>query len=1853
MSASGQSEFGVSQVAAQMQQRLQRYLEAQYHIRDTGLIEERRALLSETGTIAQHPFVETTPTYRVGEEYSKLKLPSPVGETLTELASWRPGIGVFPRPYSHQADALKLFFGDRSDLIVATGTGSGKTECFLFPVLGQLVLEAAQRRESFGLPGFRALLLYPMNALVSDQVSRLRKLFGDERLRDVFRERYGRQPRFGMYTSRTAYPGPRFSKKDQRYLLPVLRYYLDLEDPAAGTPESERELKQALCKELKDRGRWPAKDLKVFFGTEGTRWNRRLETQPGDRELLTRHEIQARCPDIMVTNYSMLEYMLLRPIERSIFRDTRDWLAKDKRNTLTLVLDEAHMYRGAGGAEVALLIRRLQSRLSIGRERLRCILTSASLGDGPEAREEIKSFAVGLTGHPDENAMPFEVVTGQREELPGARNGDKMESEALAAFDLPTFFRFGELPGRALDGVLALATRLGWPKTDAIPTFADGEDPLPKLPGLRKFLYDRLIGFGPMAHLIATTSGKAKRFVDLSVELFPPSVCVRESAERATAALLALGTFANNGEKPVLPTRVHLMFRGLPTLYACINPNCEARRYRPGDELALGRLYTEPKTRCSCSREARVYELYTHRDCGAAFLRVFGRGRAPSFYWHEQGGEVGVGQELEEHFLLAEVPHEEMLGEVERVWVEMSTGRVEEQDPLQPERYRLFYRPNTGATEGDGEAPVGGSAFADCPACTKQAQEKIMNLATKGEQPFANLVREQLVLQPMKRRADGNYPNGGRKVLLFSDGRQKAARLARDLPIEVEFDSFRQTLALAASRVAALGFEVTLDERLYAGFVSVCSDFNLYFFESGAQGQLFEAVKSFRTLYEGNLQLALEENWRTEIPQRYLQALLRQLSDPYYSLYAACAAVTQPTVSALRMLKRRLKPKINSIPEDQWLLVISLWTQLLLERAAFHAQLNHESRFRINNFYRPVVWNEKIPRFEKLLIAEGFAEGELATLREHLYLVLADKDAQGNAFLRPSSLVLRIALDENWLQCLSCGTCMLGSVLGRCVSCRRDRLEARPPDHPYMTSRKGYFRDSVRAVLDGERPIHLTAEEHTAQLSQRDAGVVWATTEEYELRFQDVAMGPEKPPVDVLSCTTTMEVGIDIGSLTAVALRNVPPQRENYQQRSGRAGRRGSAVSSVVTYAEGGPHDNYYYSAPEQIISGKPRSPKVKVDNRRLARRHVHSFLIQTFFHGLIDRLSPEQEQELARGRSNLFSAFGTAESFFGGQDDFSLRNFKTWLDGSVFRRDALVADEIARWLPDELFGSVRDAKARLEKKREFAVETARMFLAKVEELGKEFRRTARPASTEGNSAEGEPEVDAAMLLDLFFDRGLFPSYAFPTDLCSFYVFERDGKTVRIKERPQQSKDKALSEYAPGRLLVINKKTYRVGGIYEEGGDPAAPAAAIFAGPLDTYVYCEVCEYVRTSAPAEPSEQCPVCQTELRQHELLDPPGFSPENGMPVEERDREQEISYATTAQFPSPTTPDQFEWRTGAGVNLRHAYEEDRNLVVVNRGPDNAGFRICSRCGAAKPETESWPQPGHGRPFQLSDFVMSGLRVGRQCMGPLHNQPVYLGHSFRTDLLLLRVPLRAPLSYGPRYRWLQDALRTTAEALSLGATRVLDVDPGELSAGYRLIPAVGEEDQGALGVADFYLFDTASGGAGYAAEAGDILPRVLDEVLRLLEKCPRRCENSCTECLRHYSNRFWQERLDRFLAKDLLTYARYGTTPEVAAIDRQTWQLRPLERYLELEGWQCEENAIVAGTRVPLAIRSAETVDTFAMGTYPALLDRDAEAFRHPLHELDGEDDVRLIFLNDFVVSRDLPTAYREFRKQAGLQR
>jgi len=368
---------------------------------------------------------------------------------------------------------------------------------------------------------------------------------------------------------------------------------------------------------------------------------------------------------------------------------------------------------------------------------------------------------------------------------------------------------------------------------------------------------------------------------------------------------------------------------------------------------------------------------------------------------------------------------------------------------------------------------------------------------------------------------------------------------------------------------------------------------------------------------------------------------------------------------------------------------------------------------------------------------------------------------------------------------------------------------------------------------------------------------------------------------------------------------------------------------------------------------------------------------------------------------------------------------------------------------------------------------------------------------------------------------------------------------------------------------------------------------------------------------------------------MLDPPGFSPEDGEPIRDRDTDTEFSRVAGVQFPIPVQPKRFVWQT-VGVNLRAAHRENEELVAYNPGPVNLGFHVCAACGAAWPVTDqqdaSWSPKDHARPFLIDSWVLNRENTGRLCKGPLHTAPVVLGHAFRTDLLLLRLTLKSPFVANPQHTWLTDALQTLADAVALAASRWLDVDPGELSAGFRFLPPNASARHDAATLVDIYLFDTASGGAGYAAEAAEDLPAVLDLALDLLTDCPADCERSCTSCLRHYGNRFVHHRLDRRLGIDLVTYIRTGRLPAEMPTPEQARMLEPLARYLSLEGWTCRMVPDSPQSRVPLRATAPSGGRSVSIGLWPAL--------RDPAQVLERGAAPQVLLLNEYKVARDLPT-------------
>ena len=298
-----------------------------------------------------------------------LDLPDAARDAFVRLANPASGKPViFDPPYAHQAEAIRQTLAHRKNLMIMTGTGSGKTESFLLPILGKLAIEARDHSQQFSrLHGVRAIVLYPMNALVNDQLGRLRLLFGHPRVISMFEEWCGRPARFARYTSRTPYAGVRSPARDGSRLASIGDFFVAIQEGAErhrdGRPQIPEEDAKAfdLLQKLTKRGKWPAKpSVAGWYGAPHTHWRdrrgryQRAVIGPHDAELLTRHEVQDSPPDLLITNYSMLEYMMMRPIERPIFDRTRAWLEACPAEKIMVVLDEAHLYRGAQGAEVGL-----------------------------------------------------------------------------------------------------------------------------------------------------------------------------------------------------------------------------------------------------------------------------------------------------------------------------------------------------------------------------------------------------------------------------------------------------------------------------------------------------------------------------------------------------------------------------------------------------------------------------------------------------------------------------------------------------------------------------------------------------------------------------------------------------------------------------------------------------------------------------------------------------------------------------------------------------------------------------------------------------------------------------------------------------------------------------------------------------------------------------------------------------------------------------------------------------------------------------------------------------------------------------------------------------------------------------------------------------------------------------------------------------------------------------------------------------------------------------------------------------------------------------------------------------------
>ncbi len=1758
--------FTPSRLVRRLGRALRGYIESAYPLSDPLLVKSRRTLLETEANghlLTQVPFIETTPRYAVSADgFLDLGLPDEMASLFHRLSQTEAAIStheeprtvLFDRLYTHQARSFQAFLRDRRDLVVATGTGSGKTECFLVPMLGALYDEAHHRSASFDKPGVRALILYPMNALVNDQLARLRLLFGDPAIVTEFqRVGSGRFPRFGMYTGRTPYPGPRTNARDGERVAPLLEYYLGMDEE--------------LQKRLRLLGRYPAKDLESFFaqheeeravyqsgkkrGKEHTRhhWDRRLHTGTADRELLTRHEMvhgvgtrPGHSPDILVTNYSMLEYMLMRPFERPVFDETRQWL-EGEGNSLLLVLDEAHVYRGAKGAEVGFLLRRLRARLGIqGRpDKLRVITTSASLGSSASALDNVKRFAADLTGKAPDG---FETVVGTREMPEPAEPASADEAELFASLDI-------EALGEALGGTRLRETLRA--VFDFYGTQCESCDEREILAHLHGVLNGRPL----VNQLMKSAAGSARDLSRLAREVFGDHA----RAGRALEALLALGSLARTSpEAPgLVPTRVHAMFRGVHGLYACLNPLCTGRQAGAGEEASLGRLFAKPQARCDACG-SRVFEIASCRNCGTPYVLAYVESRRQQgfdFLWGETEGDLSKIE------LLPCSPR--YPDRTEELSVHLATGFVNGSGLAGKEARSLYvYVDDNGSRQAE---------FDRCAMCqpSGSARSRIQDFRTRGEQPFTALIEAQFAEQPPQKTGKG-LPNQGRKVLVFSDGRQKAARLAPALEHSHARDLFRQVVALAANELAKEEKGAGM-QWLYPAVAWLCANRGLDLFPSAAEVEFHNHLRRVKGKTLDNV-LNLANQGGLKATKSFAQALFGELTDRYYSLPSLGLATVEEAPAFEDVFDSFPEVGLDEAARKS---LFRAWVRLHLERKSFRPE-GAEIRELGEGWQTPQGINaaklsQVLPgQFDLYLRKILSGDEAVAQVGEWFQRVVRDSDLldfEGDLYyLRPLGLTLNLRLESGWFRCVDCGRIHPESLGDACPGCLGKLVEA---DEAYLDARTGFYRDQVRRAFDPAHlePFGLSSEEHSAQLTGDAEDSAFNRVEEYELRFQDIPLEGQ-PPIDVLSCTTTMEVGIDIGALSGVALRNVPPQVANYQQRAGRAGRRGRSIASVVTFAHGTSHDAHFFENPEHMISGDVRAPMVYVENQKVLERHVAAYLVQRFFHEQVpvDPKSPVYE---------LFEALGTVGQFLSEAHACSLARMETWLKDN----EVLLRAELAQWVPTFSHG-LQEPVAGVAQTIATAVPSLLSRMRKVLPVAEYPKRE----SLEGLEREALERRLDERLLETLVGHAVLPRYAFPTDVVSFWVAQprRPGQTPgkRVYDyQPQRDLQLALTEYAPGRTLTIDKWRFASAAVYS----PYEPLPGPTLARRQPYTACNSCSFVSFDSEAALLVSCPCCQSvDLDRRSFLTPPGFAPD----INEKrdvDRGEAIVYAgTTGRAQLEVQDVSGKWDRELFDGRLKVWTGAQMLAMVNKGVKNRGFRICPECGRSEPQ--------FGPGFTQTRLMKGGapvqhphpLEVGVICTGRADDGPFYLGHRFPTDVLLLRVAVASPTRLGTETtpglltRAARMALTSLVEAIALAASRELQIEEGELSGWWA--PVLG----GRTNEAQLYLYDLLPGGAGYARAVGAELEAVLEATEGLLAGCD--CQQSCYRCIRHYGNNYIHASLDRHLALALLRHVREGSRPELSKAERAT-AADNLQAYLDLRNVPYERDHTAGGIEVPLVVR------------------------------------------------------------------
>lgn len=658
--------------------------------------------------------------------------------------------------------------------------------------------------------------------------------------------------------------------------------------------------------------------------------------------------------------------------------------------------------------------------------------------------------------------------------------------------------------------------------------------------------------------------------------------------------------------------------------------------------------------------------------------------------------------------------------------------------------------------------------------------------------------------------------------------------------------------------------------------------------------------------------------------------------------------------------------------------------------------------------------------------------------------------------LNPDWWRLRLIADGTIFQCDVCGRLYPISVRGICP-----RHNCPGTLRPVSVSdlEPNHYRSLYTEDLP---PGMLRVEEHTAQLDKEKA-------REFQRDFRSGI-------IHVLSCSTTFELGVDLGDLDVIFLRNVPPEAFNYAQRVGRAGRRSGYPGFAITYCRRGPHDLYHFSEPERMISGKVRPPVLSLRNEKIILRHVAAVALFRFFRAFPERFK------------NVESLFKDLERPLGVAD------FKRFL----FSHRAELEESLRAIIPPDMMAQVGLAdQSWIEK---IAGENSRFALAEAEVSSdyrtvKSFEETAvrnrdydaaKWAQARANTIARED------VLSFLSRKAVIPKYGFPVDVVELDTQRTHQNQEAFEVLLQRDLSIAISEFAPTSQLVANKKMWTSYGLKR---------VVEKEWPRRFYKRCArhnvFCQWVRgEEEPPTP------CGDRLATYEYIIPRfGFMTNRDRPKEPKTRPHRV-FTTRPYFAGSLGPEPETIDLPPDLPIITLKKASPGLMVVLcEGRRGEGFYICKECGAGFRKREK----GHKTPY------------GQDCRGVL--EQVSLGHEFVTDVLQLQFRLSPDESIGPM--WFAYSL---AYALVEGAAEVLEVPSADLSA------TVAYDAQHPI--PPIILYDNVPGGAGLVArlEEAEVLRACLEAAQRRVGgNCGCEENTSCYGCLRSYRNQFAHQYLQR----------------------------------------------------------------------------------------------------------------------------